>query len=132
MGATGPPVADGAGPGRGADRPSGLLDELGVASVVLDAEGRIVLWSPQAEDLFGYPAHEALGRYAARLMVHEQHLDLVVELFADVLATGRGWAGAFPVRLKDGSTRLVEFRNMRLLDDRGDVYALGLAADQRT
>ncbi|MEV5341516.1 PAS domain-containing protein, partial [Streptomyces sp. NPDC052676] len=132
MGATGPPEADGAGPGRGADRPSGLLDELGVASVVLDAEGRIVLWSPQAEDLFGYPAQEALGRYAARLMVHEQHLDLVVELFADVLATGRGWAGAFPVRLKDGSTRLVEFRNMRLLDDRGDVYALGLAADHLT
>ncbi|MFI9344808.1 SpoIIE family protein phosphatase [Streptomyces sp. NPDC052773] len=132
MGATGPPVADGAGPGRGAGRPSGLLDELGVASVVLDAEGRIVLWSPQAEDLFGYPADEALGRYAARLMVHEQHLDLVVELFADVLATGRGWAGAFPVRLKDGSTRLVEFRNMRLLDDRGDVYALGLAADYST
>src|SRR5690606_12396745 len=25
-----------------------------------------------------------------------------------------------------------EFRNMRLLDDRGDVYALGLAVDQST
>jgi PAS domain S-box-containing protein len=46
--------------------------------------------------------------------------------------TGQGWAGAFPIRRKDGSTRLVEFRNMRLLDDQGDVYALGLAADQST
>ncbi|MFD5713332.1 SpoIIE family protein phosphatase [Streptomyces pharetrae] len=142
MSATGPPAAGGAGPDRaagrpggpdrGAERPSGLLDVLSVASVVLDAEGRIVLWSPQAEELFGYPAHEALGQYAARLMVHEQHLDLVIELFADVMATGQGWAGAFPVRHKDGSTRLVEFRNMRLLDVRGDVYALGLAADQST
>jgi PAS domain S-box-containing protein len=113
-------------------RPSGLLDVLGVASIVLDADGRIVLWSPQAEELFGYPAPEALGKYAARFMVHERHFDLVVKLFADVMATGEGWAGAFPIRRKDGTTRLVEFRNMRLLDDRGDVYALGLAADQST
>ncbi|MDT0611788.1 SpoIIE family protein phosphatase [Streptomyces lancefieldiae] len=117
---------------RGPLRPSGLLDVLNVASVVLDAEGRIVLWSPQAEELFGYSAQEALGQYAARIMVHEQHLDLVVKLFAEVMKTGRSWAGAFPIRRKDGDTRLVEFRNMRLLDDRGDVYALGLAADQST
>ncbi|WP_164413983.1 SpoIIE family protein phosphatase [Streptomyces salinarius] len=115
---------------RGPVRPSGLLDLLNVASIVLDTEGRIVLWSPQAEELFGYSAREALGQYAARIMVHERHLDLVVKLFEDVMKTGRSWAGAFPVRHKDGGTRLVEFRNMRLLDDRGDVYALGLAADQ--
>ncbi|NGO45498.1 SpoIIE family protein phosphatase [Streptomyces sp. YC419] len=113
-------------------QPSGLLDVLGVASVVLNTKGRVVLWSPQAEELFGYTAQEALGEYAARLMVHEQHADLVVKLFADVMLTGEGWAGAFPVRRKDGTTRLVEFRNMRLLDDRGSVYALGLAADQST
>ncbi|MFJ9156256.1 SpoIIE family protein phosphatase [Streptomyces griseoviridis] len=112
--------------------PSGLLDVLGVASVLLDARGHIVLWSPHAEELFGYSAAEALGRYAAGIMVHERHVDLVVKLFADVLATGQSWAGAFPIRHKDGRTRLVEFRNMRLLDDRGDVYALGLCADHGT
>ncbi|MER5448650.1 SpoIIE family protein phosphatase [Streptomyces sp. NPDC002766] len=128
MGAPGFPVAD----GHESVRPSGLLDVLGMASVVLDAEGRIVLWSPQAEELFGYPAREALGEYAARIMVHEQNLDLVIKLFADVMLTGQSWAGAFPIRRKDGSTRLVEFRNMRLLDDRGDVYALGLCADRST
>ena len=128
MSAPGFPVTD----GDESVRPSGLLDVLGVASVVLDAEGHIVLWSPQAEELFGYPAREALGQYAARIMVHEQHLDLVVKLFADVMVTGQSWAGAFPIRRKDGSTRLVEFRNMRLLDDHGDVYALGLCADRST
>jgi PAS domain S-box-containing protein len=112
--------------------PSGLLDVLNVASVVLDTEGRIVLWSPQAEELFGYSAQEALGRYAAHVMVHEQHFELVVKLFSDVMSTGRSWEGAFPILRKDGSTRLVEFRNMRLVDDQGDVYALGLAADQST
>ncbi|EST20007.1 magnesium or manganese-dependent protein phosphatase [Streptomyces roseochromogenus subsp. oscitans DS 12.976] len=119
-------------PVLGPVRPGGLLDVLGVASVVLDTTGRIVLWSPQAEELFGYSAREALGQYAARLMVHERHWELVGKLFADVMRTGQSWAGGFPIRHKDGSTRLVEFRNMRLLDDRGDVYALGLAADQST
>ncbi len=112
--------------------PSGLLDVLNVASVVLDTKGRIVLWSPQAEELFGYTADEALGQYAAQVMIHERHVDLVVKLFADVMATGQSWAGAFPIRCKDGSTRMVEFRNMRLVNDQGTVYALGLAADQST
>ncbi|SNX56354.1 PAS domain S-box-containing protein [Streptomyces sp. TLI_55] len=132
MSAARSPGAEGDEPVRGAVRPSGLLDVLGVASVVLDTQGRIVLWSPQAEELFGYSAREALGQFAARIMVHEQYLDLVVKLFADVMATGQSWAGAFPIRRKDGTTRLVEFRNMRLLDDHGDVFALGLAADQST
>ncbi|QHA02975.1 SpoIIE family protein phosphatase [Streptomyces broussonetiae] len=132
MSAAEAPAAQGGEPVRGPVRPSGLLDVLGVASVVLDTDGRIVLWSPQAEELFGYTAQEALGEFAARLMVHERHLELVGKLFADVMRTGQSWAGGFPVRHKDGSTRLVEFRNMRLLDDRGDVYALGLCADQST
>lgn len=76
--------------------PGGLLDVLKVAAVVLDADGRITLWSPQAEELFGYTAHEALGRFAGRLLVHEQHLDLVVELFARVMAGGGAGLTCFP------------------------------------
>ncbi|MET9013184.1 SpoIIE family protein phosphatase [Streptomyces olivaceoviridis] len=110
-------------------RRTSLLDVLSVAALVLDTDGRIVFWTPQAEELFGYSADEALGRPAARLIIHPEHLQAVVKLFADVMATGRSWAGAFPIRHKDGGTRLMEFRNMRLLDDLGDVYALGLAAD---
>lgn len=107
----------------------GLLDVLGVAAMVLDTDGRIVLWSPQAEELLGYTAEEALGRFAARLLVDEQHFDLVLRLFTEVMSSGEAWAGVFPVQHKDGTSRLLEFRNMRLQDDRGDFYALGLAAD---
>ncbi|MEU6066924.1 SpoIIE family protein phosphatase [Streptomyces sp. NPDC047082] len=116
-------------PGPETVRPTGLLDVLSVAAIVLDTEGRIVFWTPQAQELFGYTAEEALGMEAARLLIRPEHLQAVMSLFAEVLATGRAWAGAFPIRHKDGSTRLMEFRNMRLLDDRGDVYALGIAAD---
>ncbi|MFE5814507.1 SpoIIE family protein phosphatase [Streptomyces sp. NPDC056479] len=121
--------SDGGGYGTEPTRPTGLLDVLSVAAVVVDAAGRVVFWTPQAEELFGYTAEEALGTPATRLFIHPEHLPAVVQLFTEVLETGRSWAGTFPVRHKDGSTRLTEFRNMRLLDDLGDVYALGIAAD---
>ncbi|QTD96539.1 SpoIIE family protein phosphatase [Streptomyces cyanogenus] len=123
-------------PGRGrplagaGSSPTGLLDLLSVAAVVLDTSGRVVFWSPQAVELFGYTAEEALGQFAAQLLIHEEHRDEVIALFAEVMESGTDWAGAFPVRHKNGTTRLVEFRNMRLLDDLGGTYALGLAVDQ--
>ncbi|WP_086731163.1 SpoIIE family protein phosphatase [Streptomyces carpinensis] len=131
-------VARQGGPGRtdspeeGAAGPSGLLDLLGVAAVLVQADGRIDMWSPQAEELFGYARGEAVGQYAAPLLLHPEHRDEAIMLFAGVMETGQGWAGAFPVRHKDGSTRMVEFRNMRLTDSRGDHYALGLATDRST
>ncbi|MFG2972106.1 SpoIIE family protein phosphatase [Streptomyces sp. NPDC048331] len=119
------------GPARVApSEPGGLLDVLSVAAVVLDAKGRITLWSPQAQDLFGWSAEEALGSYAAELLVTDEYVDLVLDLFAKVMAGGGAWAGVFPVRHKDGSARLAEFRNMRLQDEHGGVYALGIACDE--
>ncbi|MFF8782086.1 SpoIIE family protein phosphatase [Streptomyces sp. NPDC015140] len=119
-------------PGVVASRPGGLLDVLNVAAILLNAEGRVDLWSPQAEILFGYSAEEALGRYAADLLIDKEQLDAVLALFAQVMEDGESWAGVFPVRHKDGSVRPVEFRNMRLQDDQRDYWALGLAADQAT
>ncbi|KPI33832.1 putative PAS/PAC sensor protein [Actinobacteria bacterium OV450] len=129
-----PAGAEPARPGPSVDPATGpgLLDVLGVAAVVLDAEGRIALWSPQAEELFGYTAGEALGRFAAKLLVDERNLDTVLALFERVMSGGGSWAGTFPVRHKDGSTRSAEFRNMRLEDSQGRLYALGIASDQAT
>ncbi|MFI7100627.1 SpoIIE family protein phosphatase [Streptomyces sp. NPDC050161] len=130
MGAT-DAFPDDVGPvGAGPSGPGGLLDALGVAAVMLDANGRIALWSPQAEELFGWSAKEALGVPAAKLLVPPDRHDLVLDLFAQVMASGETWAGVFPVRHKDGDTRLVEFRNMRLTDEQGHSYALGLATDR--
>ncbi|MET7765218.1 SpoIIE family protein phosphatase [Streptomyces sp. NPDC005393] len=111
--------------------PGGVLDLLRVAAVVLDGDGRIALWSPEAEHLFGYRAAEALGRRADRLLVHPADRRSAVDLFARV-RTGDTWAGVFPVRHRDGSTLQVEFRTMGLRDVHGEVYALGLAADEGT
>ncbi|MFE1054265.1 SpoIIE family protein phosphatase [Streptomyces rochei] len=124
---TGPvgPDQDGA-----VSEPSGLLDLLGVAAAVLDDEGRITLWSPEAERLFGYSSVEALGRYAADLLIDPLHRSQVLDLFARVLS-GESWAGGFPIRCKDGTVRQTEFRNVPLQDDQHHAYALGIATDQK-
>ncbi|MEU9631744.1 SpoIIE family protein phosphatase [Streptomyces luteogriseus] len=124
-----PPEGD---PVEAASGPSGLMDLLGVAAVLVEADGRIDMWSPQAEELFGYTFDEAVGRQAAPLLLHPEDRKAGLVLFAEVMETGRGWAGPFPVRRKDGTTRTVEFRTMRLTDNLGDHYALGLATDRAT
>ncbi len=70
--------------------PAALVAALGDAVVVADPEGRIQLWNPAAERLFGYPAAEALG----------QSLDLIIpERFR-----ARHWAGYHEV-MRTGHTR---------------------------
>ncbi|MGI5398336.1 PAS domain-containing protein [Streptomyces sp. CA-135486] len=55
-----------------------------------------MFWSPQAEELFGYTAEKSLGRYAGRVLLHEQDLDLVIRLFAEVMESGQSWAVPSP------------------------------------
>ncbi|MEV6424631.1 SpoIIE family protein phosphatase [Streptomyces sp. NPDC051662] len=126
---TGSFEADSDSSGRPLERPSGVLDALGVAVVALDAAGRIVLWGPQAEQLFGYPAREVLGRRATRLLAHDSSGELVAGECARMVETGEGWARVLPVRTEDGGTRQVEFRWTRLPGDQGDFFALGIATD---
>jgi len=111
--------------------PGGLLDLLQVAAVVLDGDGRIVLWSPEAEQLLGYRAGEALDHRADDLLVSPDHRQQARDLFAQV-ASGARWAGVFPLQNKDGTERPVEFRTMRLRARDGRPHLLGLAADATT
>ncbi|MFD7711221.1 SpoIIE family protein phosphatase, partial [Streptomyces sp. NPDC059786] len=108
-----------------------LLDLLQVSAVVLDGEGHIVLWSPEAEQLLGHRADEALARRADRLLVAPEHRQQARDLFAQVRAGAR-WAGVFPLLHRDGTPVQVEFRTMRLRDGTGQVHLLGLAADATT
>ncbi|MFF0383235.1 SpoIIE family protein phosphatase [Streptomyces sp. NPDC004286] len=123
------------GPGPAEDRavrvPGGLLDLLHASAVVMDADGRIVLWSPEAEQLFGYDAAEALGRSVEELLALPEDARHIHELFKQA-QVGTSFAGVFRARCKDGSTRSVEYRKGRLHDPDGNVLGLALAADVDT
>ncbi len=67
-----------------------LVEAAGDAIVAADAEGRIVLWNPAAERIFGFSRGEALG----------QSLDLIIpERFRQ-----RHWEGYDKV-MRSGATR---------------------------
>lgn len=109
----------------------GLLDLLRVAAMVLDEDGRVVLWSPEAEEVFGRPASEVPGRAVLRGPADPKNRRRLVEL-SEQLKAGGSWSGVLPVVRADGAGREVQFRNMRMLGADGRSYALGLGADIAT
>jgi PAS domain S-box-containing protein len=49
-----------------------LVEASPVAMVVVDLAGRVQVWNPAAEQLFGWPAAEALGRFAPHVLPEQQ------------------------------------------------------------
>jgi len=52
-----------------------IVDHAHDAYVAMDHDGRIVMWSPEAERAFGWSADEALGRQLAQTIVPPEHRD---------------------------------------------------------
>jgi PAS domain S-box-containing protein len=106
-----------------------IIRESHDAVIFSDPEGIIRLWNRGAEQMFGYPAGEALGR----------NLDLIIpenlrarhwEGYGRVMATGSTKYGtdllAAPGLCLDGSRKSLEFSMVILRDPEGAI--LGVAA----
>jgi PAS domain S-box-containing protein len=90
-----------------AERLDAILNMTLDGIIVIDAQGRIEAFNRGAQDLFGYPEHEVVGRNVSILMPspdHEQH-DSYLSRY---LATGRakiiGIGREVQGRRKDGTT----------------------------
>lgn len=111
-----------------AETSGGLLDLIQVAAFVLDGEGRVLMWSPEAENLFGYGTARVLGEPLGPLLATPEHRAESAALFTRLRA-GEPHRGLMRVRRSDGTERDVEFRSMRLHVRDATVRVLGLAAD---
>ena len=60
------------------------------AVVMMDAEGTIIDWNPQAEKTFGWLRNEALGKKVADLIIPPQLREAHTRGLANFQATGRG------------------------------------------
>jgi diguanylate cyclase (GGDEF)-like protein/PAS domain S-box-containing protein len=60
------------------------------AFVSMDEEGRIDAWNPEAEQMFGWPASEAIGRTVAETLVPPEHRDAHRNGLERFLRTGEG------------------------------------------
>jgi PAS domain S-box-containing protein len=84
-------------------RPSAdeLLDALGHAVIATDARGTVLFWNGAAEQLYGWPAAEAVGRDITEVTVPAVSQKAAAEIMA-ALREGRPWSGGFPVRGRGG------------------------------
>ncbi|HEX5033437.1 MAG TPA: PAS domain S-box protein, partial [bacterium] len=65
-----------------------IIDHAMDAIVVLDSNGRITYWNPQAERCFGWSSLEAMGRRAAELIMPPEHREIYERLMQRFLKTG--------------------------------------------
>ena len=113
-----------------------LFERIRLAMIVAEAEsGRIVLWNPDAEQLFGYTASEAAGLSLAALMPERLRADHLAGM-ARYQATGHGPYVDAPAPLelaalrKDGQEIAIELSLSALPDaPDGTRYALGVIRD---
>jgi PAS domain S-box-containing protein len=60
------------------------------AVVVMDEQGRILDWNPQAETIFGWPFSEVVGKPVVKLIIPERHRDAHRKGIERFRATGEG------------------------------------------
>jgi PAS domain S-box-containing protein len=84
-------------------RPSAdeLLRALGHAVIATDVQGTVECWNAAAEELYGWPAAEAVGRDITEVTVPGISQHAAAEIMA-ALREGRPWSGGFPVQRRGG------------------------------
>ena len=97
-----------------------LVECVGDAIIVSDANEKIVLWNPSATRIFGYTEEEALGQ-TLDLIVPERQRQRHSEGYSKSMETGTTRYGTsllkVPAKHKDGSTLSIAFTVGMLFDE---------------
>ena len=100
-----------------------LVEEVGVAVIAVDPEGVVFRWNREAEQIYGWPAAEAVGARLEDLAIAPADARLAQTVMARV-SQGKTWEGDFPVRHRDGSARTVHARIVPVYDPPGELAAM--------
>jgi PAS domain S-box-containing protein len=113
----------------------GLVQALGDAVIVADPEGRVRLWTPAAERIFGYTAAEAMGR-SLDLIIPERFRARHWTGYQEVMRTGVTRYGTDVLRVpavrKDGERISIAFTVALLRDPAGRVSAIAAVVRDET
>ncbi|GAB2788594.1 SpoIIE family protein phosphatase [Streptomyces daliensis] len=99
---------------------SPLLDTLRVGIVMLDGEGRILLWSPMTEEILGWTANQLVGR-PIQEYIEDGDVSLRVRR---TLRHEHHWRGILHIRHAEGHTVEVEGRASALHDTDRNPFVL--------
>lgn len=106
-----------------------LINAVGDAVIVADAQEKIILWNRAASHIFGYSEEEALGN-TLDLIVPERQRQKHNEGYSKSMETGSTRYGSsllkVPAKHKDGSTLSIAFTVGMLFDE--NHKAFGVAA----
>lgn len=117
-------------PGAGFS-PCDLLAALGQAVIATDLDGVVVYWNAAAEELYGWPAEEALGRPIAALTVPQMSAQTAADIMT-ALRDGVPWSGGFHVRHRDGTVFPALVTDAGIYVDGALVGIVGVSANLGT
>ncbi|WP_244305403.1 SpoIIE family protein phosphatase [Kitasatospora cheerisanensis] len=92
-----------------------------VAIVILDTAGRVVLWSPAAEEMLGWPSEVLVGRAIEDLTADPEDARRAGAAIQETLRRG-SWHGFTAISDRDGVPVEVEARLSLLVDGDGSPY----------
>ena len=106
-----------------------MLDQVQVAVIVSELDGRIVDCNRHAEQLFGMPREEILGEVGLQYSAEPMERGLA-RAIANQLRTHQTWEGDFRLRRRDGSVVVVHAVDSGVFDDDGKLSGVvSIASD---
>ena len=106
-----------------------MLDNVGQAVIATDTRGIITYANRFAEQLYGWPPAEMLGRNILDVTVPQMGREQADQIMAR-LRQGENWSGEFLVRRRDGVVFPAMVNNSPLLDKNGKLVGIiGISSD---
>jgi|GEM_PF-5598269 len=106
-----------------------ILENIPLAAMMWDAEGRTQEWNPSAEKTFGYSREEAVGKHFIDLIVPDNERPVRYEQFNYAMRTGR--IQKYPPYenvKKDGSIIMCEWFSTSLHNSQGEFIGMASLA----
>jgi PAS domain S-box-containing protein len=102
------------------------LDTGSNAVIATDVAGGIVYWNGAAEELYGWPSEEVIGRNVVDVMP-TQHSSQEAMHIMEKLRSGEEWHGTFIVRRRDGSPVLADVRDVPVAGPHTVIGIVGIS-----
>ncbi|MAE76774.1 MAG: hypothetical protein CMJ85_07905 [Planctomycetes bacterium] len=103
-----------------------LVETSGCVILILSADHEILEWNPKAEEVYGVPRSEAIGKNYVETFLPGEVRDAVLSEVGRVLDGEPARSFENPVLSRDGSQRILTWNAARIVDEQ-DV-AIGLVA----
>jgi len=106
-----------------------LLNAVEQAVIATDLTGKIIYWNRFAEQVYGWPAAEAVGRNVVDVTPAKNSKEKAEETLK-LLSEGRSWSGEMILQRRDGSEFPAIVTDSPITNDRGELIGVvGVSVD---